>query len=321
MEKVVSLDWNWTYIICFSQLHNKVAKSDFKPYFEPNESEEVINFKQSNFSSCILVQMFASLHDLCLSQLDHPLNQALVCGKRWPNSEVKTLIINYNLIHLFVVSGAHALFFEKGLKALRFNKSFQLSTLGVYVLCCNFSSPIGRCFTERIINLATKKNHLYFPVQFQKIFSGLVYLPISYTKDECISLLLSVYFSQVVASIGTKRGFELKLLLVSFPVYAAVLGTPPISALLVLFIATPLIGGLLLPLSFLALISDKVEWLSHSIWWCVLDALNYLEVFFNYPKKSAADFGNSHWMLIHLMAITLITYSGLIFWKRKSFFT
>ena len=305
--------------------------------------------------------MLFSLHELCLSQLDHPLNQALVCGKRWPGGEIKNLIINYNLIHLFVVSGAHALFFERGLKRIGFNKFFQVLTLGLYTLCCNFSSPISRCFIERLIVLTAKHLHLYLPSQVLKILSGFLCLPISIAKGELISLLLSVYFSQVVSSILNSKenlnskglhseslnseslnseslnskslpskslnseslnskGFEFKIILISLPIYMAVLGTPPFSALLVLSLATPIIGGILLPLSFMSLVSDNIEWLSHCIWWFLLDALYYVEIFFNFPEKQPSNFENSPWILIHLLTLFIFIHFGMTLWKRKLFF-
>lgn len=265
--------------------------------------------------------MMNALHELCLFQLDHPLNQALVCGKRWPNGATKELIINYNLIHLFVVSGAHALFFEKGLQRLGIKKPGQMISLGLYVLCCNFSSPIGRCFTERLLKTASQHTHLYLPPQILKILSGLVYLPISIAKGELLSLSLSLYFSLVVSSISGTKAFEFKVMLVSMPVYAAVLGTPPLSALLVLIVATPVIGSILLPLSFLSLLSDNIEWLSHFIWWFSLDTIYFTEVFFNFPKKEISNFDNSSWILLHLATLFFTTHFGLIAWRRKLFFT
>ena len=268
-----------------------------------------------------MIKMPNFLHEFCLLQLDHPLNQALVCGKRWPNGATKELITNYNLIHLFVVSGAHALFFEKGLKQIGVKKFGQFFCLGIYVLCCNFSSPISRCFIERILGLTPGCMHIYLPPQILKILSGILCLPVSVMQGEVLSLLLSLYFSLVVSSISGSKGFEFKVMLISMPVYIAVLGTPPLSALLVLILATPVIGTILLPLSFLSLASDNVEWFSHFIWWFSLDTLHFIEVFFNFPKKEVSDFNNSGWVLFHLISLFSFTHIGLITWRRKLFFT
>jgi len=265
--------------------------------------------------------MFLNLHELCIWQLDHPLNQSLACGKRWPSSTSKELLLNYNLIHLFVVSGAHALFFEKTLKFLGFNKSTQLFSLGLYVLCCNFSSPINRCFMERLLKNFLQKRYFHSPQMITKILSAFLCFPFSVLKGEITSLLLSLYFSLIVFCIDNSKKFELKIFLLSLPVYIWLLGLPPASSLIVLFFATPFIGTLLLPLSLLSLLSDSIEWLSHIFWWYFLDALNFLDVFFNYPKKGLTNFDNWPFIAIHLFILLSILHLGLSRWKRHFFYT
>jgi hypothetical protein len=265
--------------------------------------------------------MIASLHELCLFQLDHPLNRALVCGERWPGGSTKELILNYNLIHLFVVSGAHALFFERILKEFGINNFMRISTLGLYVLCCDFSSPISRCFLERLVKRVFNNFHIFLPSDFSKLISFVVCLPLSIIKGEILSLILSLYFAFVVSSITNSKSFEVKVMLISMPAYITVLGLPPFSSLLVLICITPVIGVILLPLSFMALISDNVEWLSHMIWWLVLDFIRFLEIFFNYPKKQSANFDNIVWIIVHLIVLFIFTYFGCMKWRRKLYFT
>lgn len=265
--------------------------------------------------------MINIFHDFCLSQLDHPINQALVCGKRWPSGDGKNLLINYNLIHLFVVSGAHAIFFEKTLKMLGVSEKPRLSCLGLYVLICNFSSPINRCFLERLSNLTFKSFNFHTPPIQLKLFSAFLCLPFSFFKSELTSLLLSLYFSLIVSSVDSDKAFELKVMLLSLPVYTYFLGFPPFSSIFVLALAGPFIGSILLPLSFLALLSDSVEWLSHKLWWTSLDALYFIEIFLNYPKKQGSSFENWHLLIIHITFLTTITLIGSCYWKRKSYFT
>jgi len=260
-----------------------------------------------------------SLNELCLYLLDHPLNRALVCGSSWPKGEIKELILNFNLIHLFVVSGAHALFFEKLLKLIGLNKKVQLLVLLIYVFICNFSSPIARCFFERLSLIFLNKIGVFLPASFFKLLSAALTLPTALLKGEMLSLILSLYFSTLVTCLGTKKHLEFKFILLAAPTYISMLGLPPLSALLPLILLSPLIGFLILPLSFLGLAFDKAEWLSHSIWWEFLNGLEFLNVFFNYPKKGSTDFENLNWLLGHLVVLLITLHIGTVFWKRKSF--
>ncbi len=260
------------------------------------------------------------LNELCLKLLDHPLNRALVCGTSWPEGEIKDLILNFNLIHLFVVSGAHALFFEKLLKLIGLKKKVQLLVLLIYVLTCNFSSPIARCFFERLSLIFLNKTGVFLPPPFLKVISAALTLPTALLKGEMLSLILSLYFSTLITCLGIKKHLEIKFILLAAPTYISMLGLPPLSALFPLILLSPLIGFVILPLSFLGLLFDRAEWLSHFFWWEFLNSLDFLNIFFNYPKKSLANFENLNWLLGHLLVLLITLHIGTVYWKRKSFF-
>lgn len=85
---------------------------------------------------------------IAIGPLSTPLSQALICGIRLPAGASKDWLLNWGLIHLFVVSGAHFLFLEHHLRSLvgraYFFRYLFAPLLLLYALATGGGPPVFR---------------------------------------------------------------------------------------------------------------------------------------------------------------------------------
>lgn len=263
------------------------------------------------------------LHTECLTLLHHDLLKALVCGKRIPQSSLKELCANFNLLHLFVVSGVHVYFLESRLKRLTQNTIFINIFLTVYGCTCNFSAPILRVLVERFIKNLQTKLLIHIPTLPRLGLSFLFCLPISLFKDEFVSLSLSFYFSLLIKSIfyNSNLSKNIVIFLLAHPIFIYGLGLPSFYSVFVISFSGYLVGHLLLPLAFLSLISESVQHLTIHLCWQLEEVLQFIDIFFNYPKTNVnLSHSNFNFIFFHSLTLIIFLTLGHIFWKRKTLF-
>lgn len=139
------------------------------------------------------------LHQLCLKRLpsmtEHTdLVASLVCGKAFPDSPDKSLLINSSLIHLIVVSGAHFLVLEKLLTLLKLSRMSQFLILGLYwvmTLC----QPPG--LMALLLWLLGTSSVISWPYRFQKVLAAGV---LAFIINPALVFSASLYLSWLCCS-------------------------------------------------------------------------------------------------------------------------
>jgi competence protein ComEC len=96
-----------------------------------------------------LLQISLTLNARCLQVLPQNLEnlkslEALVCGKNIENLELKHLLIQTSLIHIFIVSGSHFLFLHKIFAAILRPRWLSFLLLGIYALTTLCQPPAIR---------------------------------------------------------------------------------------------------------------------------------------------------------------------------------
>lgn len=267
-----------------------------------------------------------SVHTLCLGLLNHEITQALACGKRLSFSHSKDLLLTFGALHLFVVSGTHLYFLKHMLSSnllLKKNMWAVQSLLFLFVCACNFSAPILRVFLHQWIQSNSRIKAIRTPKIFTAFASYLLCLPLCLNFGSLASLNLSFLFGLLILAINktSSYSFFIKLYVLSLPLFLSVLGLPHFTGLLAAPTLTSFISFVLMPLSFLSLVSDACEQLAVFSWWLLNDLMNFFKVFLGDPEKpnlQSIYFKNQSLTLFNLGF--LISYSiGGVFWRRRSY--
>ena len=264
-----------------------------------------------------------AFHTECLTLLHHDLLKALVCGQKIPPSALKNLFINFNMLHLFVVSGVHVYFLESLLKRTTKNTILISLVLWIYGLVCNFSAPILRVLVERLLRYLEARFSFHIPCLQGLLLSFLFCLPIAIFKNEFVSLNLSFYFSLLLNSTfgGSNLFKSIVIFILAHPVFIYGLGLPSAYSVFLLSFSGYFIGFVLLPLSFLSLVSEAVQRFSIQLCWQLEKVLVYIDVFFNHPRSNVKlEHFNLNFVFFHSLLLVLILILGNVIWKRKTLF-
>jgi len=144
-------------------------------------------------------------------------------------------------------------------------------------------------------------------------------MPLAHFKSEFFSLCLSFVFAKIISISRTYKPEQLLIAALALPVFIGALGIPHHSSLLLVPVLSLLIF-LLMPLSFLGLFSNYIEFAVVKMWWNLEHFLNYIHVFYNSPIKPNASFETENILkiLIYALLLNLMIYSLGVIWSRKS---
>lgn len=272
---------------------------------------------ECSISYYFLQTQHMKLHDLCIDILNHQIPQALACGKALKQSNSKDLILTFGSLHFFVVSGAHLNFVQHYLQRLKTPRCIEMITLALFVITCDFSAPITRSYIQHTLKL---KRHFLFPKELLPLIAYTLCFPLFLYSGHTISLGLSFLFSSVISLSVNSRTTTLLIYAIALPVFLATLGLPHYSSIFLLPFVTAFIS-LLLPLSFLSLLSNSIEITTVKLWWFFEDSLKFLYSFYNYPLKPISSFHSltSLNLFLYGFAVTLFSYLIGVLWKRSSY--
>lgn len=259
-----------------------------------------------------------NLHQLCLDSLNTEVTQALVCGKRLSPSSIKDFIITFGALHLFVVSGAHLHLWNECLKIFKLPPLIRKTTLILLLCACDFSAPILRAFTQLEI---TSQKRLHIPKSMMSFLALLICSPMAYLKHEIFSLTLSFIFAKIIfVSSNRTKSQQMFIAALALPVFTGSLGIPHYSSLFIVPVFTALLVALM-PLAFLSLFSNYLEYTAVEIWWNLEHALSFIHIFYNHPLKPKASFTPEGILTIltYGLILNLFTYTLGVLWNRKSF--
>lgn len=259
-----------------------------------------------------------SLHSLCTESLNHDITKALACGSRLGYGAARQSVLTFGAIHLLVVSGAHLSFIKKLFIFLRLPKKIKFALTLLFISICNFSAPIIRTYVQSLIRGSFS---FYTPQALTPLGSYFICFPLSYLLNDSLSLGLSLFFGSIISLVPSSGWSQVMIYLLALPIFFFILGgLPHYSSLLILPLVTLLIFALL-PLSLASLFSDYIEAFSIQAWWALLEALKYMQIFYNSPHPPKAEF--TYFSSLHLFTysftVILTSYLLGVSWKRSAY--
>ena len=230
----------------------------------------------------------------CLNLLPNsnqkPILEAVVCGRNLPKEQLYSALQTTGLLHLIVVSGAHLIAIEYALnkaeKYLRLPKWATEAFLIAYTFLTGFQAPLVRALFQRLferLSMHFQLNHLSIQ---SNIISAWTLLAICPSWINSISFQLSWVASSILAlKPPTRKGLtpraknllrsNCEIYLALFPILA-VLSPPHPLSILINTIAIPLMGGLIIPLSFFHCLVGESKMFDY-FWTLFVDSMIYTQ--------------------------------------------
>lgn len=218
-------------------------------------------------------ELSSYLHNQCLSVLPlkgqwKPVYQALICGQRLPTGPIKQVFTEGGLIHLMVVSGAHLIFMEKlWMKCpLPFFKKTGLFLFIVfYALITHLHPPVVRALFSFFLFQLSHSGKLFWSHSLVTQFSGVFCLIYSPHWIHSLSLQLSWLAALAYGMSSSSVKKALIIYVVVFPFVSQWQFLHPLTVLINWLLA-PLIGFILLPLSFVTALFSFLQPVSDTVW-------------------------------------------------------
>ncbi|MCH2535037.1 MAG: ComEC/Rec2 family competence protein [Bdellovibrionales bacterium] len=209
------------------------------------------------------------------------LYQALICGHKISNFELKEQIRSLGLLHLFVVSGTHLHFISLFIEGVfKKNKTLTYLILVFYSFSCGLKAPVVRALTSRVVKHLSHKYKLGYSPSQSLFFSFLLLAPIYGANHSFVSLVLSSLASLIVEA--TSKSFQseffrhLALFLLLSIVFLPLQTLHPITFLFTYFM-TPLICYIFIPLSLTSFFYNPLTMLTDQLWSFVFNSFNLLQ--------------------------------------------
>ncbi len=277
-----------------------------------------------------LTEYSLALHHICLRSLPNTIEnlgslEALVCGKNMQDLEIKQLLVQTSLIHIFIVSGSHFIFLQKILARIPVLRLCPLLPLCLYALVTLCQPPSLRSLLFIILAKISVSKKLFIPPTVLVFLSAAVSIAIFPQWITSRSLLMSLLAALVIVVISdfwSKESNSMPALFLTQSVLYFTMGfclwgfsnLHPLSILLNLTLG-PLIGGLLFPLSLLVVIIPGLVFLfdyaMNGLTWLLLRSS---EVLGNPGEASPLNI-YLQWLLF--LALLICSYFYLVFKKRQ----
>jgi ComEC/Rec2-related protein len=223
-----------------------------------------------------LTEATVTLHHFCLRALPSAVEnrsslEALVCGKNLQDLNLKELLLQSSLIHIFVVSGSHFIFLRKILAKLPFVRKCPLAILSIYALVTLCQPPSLRALLFLSLAEVSERRKLFLSPVILVFISSLLSVALFPQWLFSRSLLMSMMAALVIAvmsDIWEKDSKSLPALFISQSALYLVMGfclwgfssLHPLSILLNIILG-PLIGGVLFPLGFIVVLIPPLAFL------------------------------------------------------------
>ena len=226
-----------------------------------------------------------TLHHLCLTKLNFESStpefyKALVCGKRLPPGEFKSLFIRGGLIHLTVVSGAHLIFLKSFILKWPIpnflKKPLILVFLIFYALSSHLHAPVLRALFSFFLFELSDRFKLFWNPFLILFFSTVLCLLYRPQLLDSFSLQLSVLASLLYH--GSKNSLAKCLFIYCFtmPIINHWQELHPLSVLSN-WILAPIISSVLFPLSLLSPFFPFLYPITDGLWMTVIQLLKGIQ--------------------------------------------
>ena len=208
------------------------------------------------------------------------LYSALLCGQKLPEGQIKSTFIALGIIHLMVISGAHLIFLERIWKHLlpnfRFKNIFLTLFLLLYSMSAGLQPPVLRALFSLMLSRINKEFKLFWSPYLRVQISGLLCLFCQSSWFHSLSLQLSWIAGMGMSNhrLSRLKSCALTFILI-LPIVSQWSGSHPLSIILN-WLASPIAGGALLPLSLLTIPFPFLRPLTDKLWGYFLNLINSL---------------------------------------------
>lgn len=265
-------------------------------------------------------------HNVCNSIVTNNLHydfiyQALICGQKITNSEIKMTLISAGLVHIMVVSGAHLIFVEQFLNKLKLKPNLHLTVLFplliLYASTAGFLPPVSRALTSLIISKINLAKKLFWPKEFCVLLSVIICITINPAWITSYSLHLS-WISACVLSCPTFNSSTLKrnsyLYIFLLPPLIQ-FGAPGPYSILINVIFLPFFGSVLFPLTWISGFISPLRFFTDNLWAETLSLLSHLAES-NPPLAPESIFSHKLESFAYACCVQFICIT--LFYRRKS---
>lgn len=269
------------------------------------------------------------LHHFCLRSLPSTVEnlsslEALVCGKNMQDLELKHLLVQSSLIHIFIVSGSHFLFLRKILAHIPILRIYPLLPLGLYALVTLCQPPSLRSLIFLALLEIFERRQLVLNQVLLVLLSGLLCVSLfpQWIWSRSLQMSLVAALILVVAGEFWKKQNSLAAHFLTqsalfFGMGFCVLGfgnLHPLSILLNMILG-PLIGAVVFPLAlltvFLPFLGRVFDGAIHTLTWVL--------------QKCAPILGEGHnqqalpllWQWLFFAGLVIASHHFLVGQKRK----
>ena len=281
-----------------------------------------------------LTEHSVTLHHICLLSLPRTLEnlrslEALVCGKNMQDLELKHLLVQSSLIHIFVVSGSHFIFLRKILAHLPILRMCPLLILSLYAMITLCQPPSLRALLFLSLVGLSERRKLFLSPSVLVFLSSVICVAIFPHWLSSRSLLMSMMAALVIAVTSEvrekkneKEAGNLRSLFFTQSILYLVMGfclwgfsnLHPLSILINILLG-PLIGMLLFPLGFLVVFIPPLAFLfdfaMNSLIWILQ---KNAEVLGETASVSPLEF---YWQWVLFFTLLIASYHYLIHRKRQ----
>ncbi|MGZ3744750.1 MAG: ComEC/Rec2 family competence protein [Pseudobdellovibrionaceae bacterium] len=242
-----------------------------------------------------------TLHHLCLQSLPKEVEnlsslESLVCGKNMQDLELKHLLIQTSLIHIFIVSGSHFIFLRKILARLPLLRFCPIIPLSIYALVTLCQPPSLRSLLFIVLaEISVTKKLFITPVilVFLSCTLCLALFPQWITSRSLLMSLMAALVIAVMSDFWGKDRESLPALFLTQSVLYFIMGfclwgfsnLHPLSILFNLIFG-PLIGALLFPLSLIVVFLPSLAFLFDGTMNALTWALQKCSIVLGYPGEA-----------------------------------
>lgn len=191
--------------------------------------------------------------------------QALLCGEKITDTQLKDHLSKTSLIHIFIVSGSHLILLDRFLSILKIPLFLRFLSLGFYSLAVGWQAPAVRALGALFLRWGLQRWRIAFPADLVVLACGMLTLAIfptwwqslSFQMSWCAALALSAPSVVGLSSRSWKAALlsHFLILLIMAPLLWGWASLHPVGVLSNLLLA-PVVALVLLPLSFVAVFHE-----------------------------------------------------------------
>lgn len=258
------------------------------------------------------------LNNFCLSLVPdseyRQVYEAIGCGKRISNIDLREILATTGLIHIFVVSGTHLSFFGKLIRKFKVPNFLEIILMTLYSMATSFNPPVVRAFLSFLFKKFNNRFCLAWPKDILVWHVSFFCLIIFNNWFDSFSFLLS-WSAALGISLAKGKSSLVKnvcIYLIMFPVLINI-STPHPMVILINTMILPIFGLIFFPLTLLTLVLNFISPISDFLWKYFLLLLDFLS---NEIPLFKTDANLSYKIMFYYLITVHILLIIYRLWKR-----